>query len=145
MKDLVGQGLKVADKVGDFVETGQERQATLTERHKNDMNSDNWLSKSIRPLSLLILLAVVCFIGIMSSFGFDADPVIMGELVVLLGSAFGFYFDSRKREKIALQNAKANVKVEQLKTRHQLKQEKKEARHERRLERRRERKQDKED
>jgi hypothetical protein len=152
IKDLIGDGLAVADKVDQFVETGQERQATLTERHKTDMQSDNWLSKSIRPLSVLILLLVVSTIAILSSFGYKTDPILYGEISAVFMTALGFYFNSKKAERVmqkkaemASKNAKANIQLETLKTKHELKQERKELRHERRLERRRERKQDKED
>ena len=80
-----------------------------------------------------------------STFGYSADPVLFGEIVLLLGSAFGFYFDSRKREKIAAQNAKANLQIEKLKVRAKTKQARKEIRAERRAARRAERKQEKED
>jgi NADPH:quinone reductase-like Zn-dependent oxidoreductase len=144
VKNLVQAFTKGAETVDDLTESAEERQKELTERQRIDMGSDNWLAKAIRPLSLLILLGVVCFIGIMSTFGFDADPVILGELVVLLGSAFGFYFDSRKREKIAAKNAAANVEIEKLKSKTEARIERKEARLQRRLARRAERKQDKE-
>lgn len=145
MKNLIStvfKGAAVADK---FHESGQERQATLTERHKNDMLSDNWLSKSIRPLSVLVLLSVVCIMGLGSLFGLKPDPVIMGELIALLMTAFGFYFQSRKNEKVAAENAKANIELEKIKVKASTKIEKKEAKRERRNARRAERKQDKED
>ena len=145
MKDLIGSVFKAADVLDKTTESAQERQATLTERQRIDMSSDNWLSKSIRPLSLLILLSVVCIMALASTFGYSADPVLFGEIVLLLGSAFGFYFDSRKREKIAAQNAKANLQIEKLKVRAKTKQARKEIRAERRAARRAERKQEKED
>ena len=30
----------------------------ISERHKNDMNSDSWLSKNIRPLTLIFILVM---------------------------------------------------------------------------------------
>ena len=145
MKNLIGNITKGAEVVDEFTESAEERQRVLSERHKTDMTSDNWLSKSIRPMSLLVLLIVVAFMGIMSTFGHHPDKVIMGELVILLGSAFGFYFDSRKREKMAAKNAAANIEMEKLKTKHQIKQERKQLRADRKAARRAERTQDKED
>ena len=145
MKDLTKIIETSVDKADQLIETGQDRQQTLSDRHKADMNSDNWLSKSIRPLSLLILLGLEIVLVILSAFGKTVDVAITTQVGVLLTSAFGFYFSSRKAEKVAAQNAKANLQVEKLKTRHQLRRERKEARHERKMERRRERNQDKQD
>ena len=140
---------KGVDMADEYIETSQERQETLTKRHQADMSSDNWLSKSIRPMSLLILLIVVSFIAIMSAFNFHADPVIFGELVLLLGTAFGFYFDSKKRERIAEKNAKANIElakvnieIEKQKGKHQMRLERKEAKATFKAKRRAERKQE---
>jgi len=133
---------KVANVADEYVETGQERQATLTSRHLADMQSDNWLAKAIRPLSLLLLLSTVVLMSILSSFGYEADPIIFGELSVLLGSAFGFYFDSRKREKIASQKAKAAIEIQKMKTKQEIKKERKMLRQDRRRKRRERRDQD---
>lgn len=145
MKDLVKTVTQVSEAVDDLTESAEERQTALSGRHTVDMNSDNWLSKSIRPLVLLVLLLLQVIIVVLSAFQFHVDVAIVAQHGVLLSGAFGFYFSSRKAEKVAAQNAKANIEIEKLKTRHQLRQERKEARQERRLERRRERKQDKED
>ena len=145
MKNLIGNITKGAEIVDEFTESAQERQKVLSDRHKTDMNSDNWLSKSIRPLSLLILLGLVSFMGVMSTFERDPDPIIMGEIVVLLGTAFGFYFDSRKREKMAAKNAEANIQMEKIKTKHQMRQERKQLRADIKAARRAERDQEKED
>lgn len=138
----VTDGLNTVDK---FHESGQERSKTLSDRHKVDMASDSWLSKSIRPLTLLVLLAVVSIIGLMSAFGKHADPMIMGQLVALLGTAIGFYFQSKKNERIAEKNASANIKLERMRAKNDIKTTKRELRHERRQARRAERNQDKED
>lgn len=140
--DMVLKGTSIVDNM---TESPQERQQTLSKRHANDMNSDNWLSKSIRPLSVLVLLVVICIMGIASCFGYNADPVLFGELVVLLGTAFGFYFSSRKREKIAFMEAKAAVTIERDRNKLSLVKDRKNIRQIHRQERRKERKQEKED
>ncbi len=129
IKDVISESGKIADNL---TESPEERQAALTTRHITDMRSDSRLSKMIRPFSLLVLLSVVCFMGIMSSFGYHSDPVILGELVILLGSAFGFYFESRKREKIAFKNAEINLALKQLEKKHEIKENRKDNRVQRR-------------
>lgn len=145
MLDLTKNIFKAADKVDKFTESAQERGKTLTDRHAADMASDNWLSKSIRPLSLLILLGLQCFVVVFSTFGHHVDSVIVGQLGTLLLGAFGFYFNSKKIERVASQNAKANIEMEKLKTKQELKQERKQLRHDRRMERRRFDNQDREE
>lgn len=144
MKDLIGSVFKGAEVVDKLTESGVERQKTLTDRHNADMTSDNWLSKSIRPLSLLILLVLQIFVVVWSAYGKHVDPVIVGELGILLSSAFGFYFNSKKAERLASQNAKANIEIKKLEAKESIKQGRKVARKERRAERRAERRQDKE-
>lgn len=138
--NLVGAATKVAKVADGFTESAEERQQTLTTRHEKDMNSDNWLSKSIRPLVLLILMALQCFVVVASAFDLHVDSMIVGQLGTLLLGAFGFYFSSRKAEKVAAQNAKANIQLERIKNR----QTRKEIRADRRAARRAERQQDKE-
>lgn len=145
MKNLVGVASKALDFADDSTESAEERQATLSKRHASDMSSDSWLSKAIRPVSLLWLFALETLIIILDATGYKIDTDTKIQVGVLLFGAFGFYFQSRKAEKVAAQNAKANIEIEKLKTKQALKLEKKEANHEKWLERRKERKQDKED
>lgn len=145
MKDLVANIIKGADKVDDFTESAEERQATLTKRHEVDMLSDNKLSKSIRPITLIVLLGLQVVLVVLSAFGLHADPAIISQHGVLLLGAFSFYFHSKKAERVAEKNAAANVKIEELKLKHANKLERKQVRAEIRASRRAERKQDKED
>ena len=145
MNDLIGNLFKGAKVVDDFTESGEERQATLSARHATDMTSDSWLSRSIRPLILLVLLGLQVLIVALSAFGLHVDIAIVTQHGVLLTGAFSFYFNSRKAEKIAAHNAKANIDMEKLKTKHAHKIERKQVRQEKRDARRAERKQDVED
>ncbi|MDB4302989.1 hypothetical protein N9936_01285 [bacterium] len=108
---LIGTGLNFLD---DSTESAEERQKTLSDRHANDMQSDNWLSKSIRPLALLILLGLQIVIVALSAFGFHVDMAIVVQHGTLLMTAFGFYFSSRKAEKIAAQKAKSEINIKEL-------------------------------
>ena len=73
----------------------------LTKRQQADMASDSWLSKNIRPLSLIALFCAYIMFALMSAAGIDTNE----QYTMLLGQwgqlAFGFYFGSRGLEKIA--------------------------------------------
>lgn len=76
-------------------------QKELTERLKADMASDSWLSKNIRPMSLIALFGAYIMFALMSAAGIDTNE----SYTMLLGQwgqlAFGFYFGSRGIEKLA--------------------------------------------
>jgi uncharacterized membrane protein (DUF106 family) len=78
----------------------------LTKRQQADMGSDSWLSKNIRPLSLIALFFAYIIFAVMSAFGINTND----NYTMLLGQwgqlAFGFYFGSRGLEKIAEIRAK---------------------------------------
>lgn len=75
----------------------------LTKRHAADMASTSWLSKNIRPLSLVFLILATAvfavFDGNIGDFTIDTAYISMYESLLLL--AFGFYFGSRGLEKVA--------------------------------------------
>ena len=78
-------------------------QENVTERWKADMNSDERLTKLIRPYSLIILLAM--FIGLavadsIPSIEFEVKDVYVSLLQTLTMTAFGAYFAGRTMEKI---------------------------------------------
>ena len=74
-------------------------QENLTERHKVDMASDSWLSKNIRPLSLLHITLLVDAIIALGYFGYTLEAALVG----LVGGAWNlvlmFYFGGRSVEK----------------------------------------------
>jgi len=78
----------------------------LTKRQQADMASDSWLSKNIRPLSLIALFCAYIMFALMSAAGIDTNE----QYTMLLGQwgqlAFGFYFGSRGLEKLAEIRAK---------------------------------------
>jgi len=75
-------------------------QTNVTERWKDDMASDSWLSKNIRPLSLIAIFMGYFIFAMMSAFNYNANE----SYVTLLGNwgmlIFGAYFGSRSLEKI---------------------------------------------
>ena len=82
----------------------------LTKRQQADMGSDSWLSKNIRPLSLIALFFAYIIFAVMSAFGINTND----NYTMLLGQwgqlAFGFYFGSRGLEKIAEIRSKNAIK-----------------------------------
>lgn len=85
-------------------------QKELTERLKADMSSDSWLSKNIRPMTLIAILAGYFTFAMMSAFGMDTNK----EYVNLLGQwgmlIMSFYFGGRTLEKIVdMKKDKTNV------------------------------------
>jgi hypothetical protein len=76
-------------------------QNNLTERVKADMASDSWMSKNIRPLTLVFLLIAYSGFAIASIFEYETR----GAYVELLGQwgmlVMSFYFGGRTMEKIA--------------------------------------------
>jgi hypothetical protein len=75
-------------------------QNNVTDRWKADMASDSWLSKNIRPLSLVAIFFAYVVFALMSAFGLAVNE----DYVELLGQwgiiIFGAYFTSRGAEKI---------------------------------------------
>ena len=111
MKDLT----KILDSGGKVVDdvhySSEEKDKSINKRHEVDMNSDSWLSRNIRPLTLLFLLLCEAALIIGSMFDIKPDVVLTGQIGTLLFGAFSFYFNSKKGERIAEKNAKANIEI----------------------------------
>jgi len=78
----------------------ETEQNNLTERLKADMGSDSWLSKNIRPMTLIFILAGYFTFAMMSAFGKDTNQnyvELLGQWGMLIMS---FYFGGRTLEKI---------------------------------------------
>ena len=74
----------------------------VTKRWSSDMNSDSWLSKNIRPLSLAFLTITLFIYVILDSSleGFKIDSEWISLLGNLLMLVYGAYYGSRGLEKI---------------------------------------------
>lgn len=79
----------------------------VTDRWQADMASDSWLSKNIRPMSLIAIFLGYFLFAMMSAYGYNANE----SYVTLLGNwgmlVFGAYFGSRTVEKITEIRSKA--------------------------------------
>lgn len=75
-------------------------QTNVTARHAADMNSDSWLSKNIRPMTLITILVGYFTFAMMSAFGYETNRSyveLLGQWGMLIMS---FYFGGRTLEKI---------------------------------------------
>ena len=101
--ELQQQG-RIAELQADSVEAQE-----LTKRQGADMASDSWLSKNIRPMTLIAILGGYFVFAMMSAFGNNANE----KYVELLGQwgmlVMSFYFGGRTLEKIMDMKAKKDA------------------------------------
>ena len=120
--DIIGVGMKLVDKLIpdpaakaqaqlDLAKLAQEgkladiqadinEQQELTKRQQADMLSDSWLSKNIRPMTLIAILTGYFVFAMMSAFNMDTNTKyveLLGQWGMLIMS---FYFGGRTLEKI---------------------------------------------
>ena len=120
--DIIGVGMKLVDKlIPDPAQKAQAQlelaklaqegkladiqadineQQELTKRQQADMASDSWLSKNIRPMTLIAILAGYFVFAMMSAFHMDTNTKyveLLGQWGMLIMS---FYFGGRTLEKI---------------------------------------------
>jgi len=97
----VQQEGRLAELAADNVEAQE-----LTKRLQADMGSDSWLSKNIRPMTLIYILTAYLAMVIMDASGLD----ISDNFVSLLGQwgmlVMSFYFGGRTLEKVMDMKAK---------------------------------------
>jgi hypothetical protein len=127
--DIVSVGMKLVDKLIpdpeakakaqlDLAKLAQEgelqqiqadinEQQELTKRLQADMLSDSWLSKNIRPMTLIFILMGYFTFAMMSAFDLDTNKAyveLLGQWGMLIMS---FYFGGRTLEKIMDMKSKA--------------------------------------
>jgi len=82
----------------------------LTKRQEADMRSDSWLSKNIRPMTLIFILAGYFTFAMMSAFDIETNRAyveLLGQWGMLIMS---FYFGGRTLEKIIDMKSKKDGK-----------------------------------
>jgi uncharacterized membrane protein (DUF106 family) len=82
----------------------------LTKRAQADMGSDSWLSKNIRPMTLIFILITYTTFAMMSAYGIDTNQKyveLLGQWGMLIMS---FYFGGRTLEKIMDMRSKQPTK-----------------------------------
>jgi len=82
------------------IEAFKAEASAVTDRWTADMSSDSWLSKNIRPLTLIAILSGYFLFAFMSAFGMEANESYVtllgnwGQIVMLA------YFGGRTVEKV---------------------------------------------
>lgn len=93
-------------KMANDTELYKAEQNNLSQRHTADMASDSWMSKNIRPMTLVAIFIGYFVFAMMSAFKLDANEVyvtLLGQWGMLVMS---FYFGGRTLEKIMDMKAK---------------------------------------
>jgi len=94
------------DELQMFAGAIQNENNNVSDRWKADMSSDSWLSKNIRPMSLIAIFAGYFLFSMMSAFGYDANESyvnLLGQWGMLI---MGAYFGGRTIEKLAEMRSK---------------------------------------
>ena len=84
-----------------FAKAAQNDADNITDRWEADMSSDSWLSKNIRPMSLIAIFCGYFLFAMMSAFGLNANESyvsLLGQWGMLI---MGAYFGGRTIEKLA--------------------------------------------
>jgi hypothetical protein len=89
-----------------FADAAKNEDNNVSERWDADMASDSWLSKNIRPMSLIAIFTGYFLFAMMSAFGYNANESyvnLLGQWGMLI---MGAYFGGRTIEKLAELRAK---------------------------------------
>jgi len=130
--DIIGAGLKIIDKVipdpaakaeaqlklqqlaqdGHLAElqADMNEQNNVSDRWKADLASDSWLSKNIRPMTLIAILAGYFIFATSSAFDLNVKQAyveLLGQWGMLIMSA---YFGGRTLEKIMAKKGEVDGK-----------------------------------
>lgn len=91
-----------------------EEQQELTKRWQADMSSDSWLSKNIRPMTLLLILGGYFTFAMLSAFDIDTNKAyveLLGQWGIIVMTA---YFGGRTVEKVmGMKEGKGKKDVDQ--------------------------------
>lgn len=78
----------------------EELERTLSSRWKADMESDSWLSKNVRPLTLIVVISTLVILTFFSGAGWlDVDQAWIGLWEMVSISVIGGYFAVRTIDK----------------------------------------------
>ena len=84
-----------------YAEAAKNEDNNVSDRWKSDMSSDSWLSKNIRPMSLIAIFVGYFLFAMMSAYGLNANESyvnLLGQWGMLI---MGAYFGGRTIEKLA--------------------------------------------
>lgn len=100
-RNVTNQGEKLA-LYNELQKILNEQERELSARHAADMASDSWLSKNVRPLTLITLLLLYLIFALLDAINVlhvaGAYINMLEELTMLV---MAFYFGSRGIEKVS--------------------------------------------
>lgn len=84
-----------------WINAEDDIQKNVSDRWKNDMNSDSWLSKNVRPIVLLFLVLSTVLIVFIDAgvIAFNVKEKWVDLLQLVLITVIGAYFGGRSYEK----------------------------------------------
>ena len=100
-----GSGLTAEEKntlLKTIYEAQQTEEQELTKRHEADAMSDSWLSKNVRPLTLIWCIVIFSCFGILDAVddvAFTISPDWIDTFKTVMTSVIAFYFGGRTLEK----------------------------------------------
>ena len=121
----------VGNNADKLTESSEERQATLTQRQKIDSTSPFKLPQLIRPIITLVALFLQVGVFFVAVLGVVLPENIVYEIGALNAATIGFYFNSRRNEKINAKKVEAAIRIEEIKARATVKEKRRQARAER--------------
>ena len=112
LNKILGKGAKetieaVSNVVDRYVSTPEEKAALkasieseISSRWKSDMTSDSWLSKNVRPLTLIVVISFLVFTTFFDGLGYlKVDPAWISLWNMLSVTVVGGYFAVRSIDK----------------------------------------------
>lgn len=119
----------VGTQVDNNIESSEERQAMLTERLKIDSTSPFKLPQLVRPIlaiwsaSTFTLSQIYCLYK-----GLVGGVEVMSANSAIMLGVIGFYFNSRRNEKMNAKKTEAAIKIEEIRVKADIKKERRAAR-----------------
>ena len=126
----------VEDVTGSLDQITENQQ---TKRQQIDATSQFMLPHLIRPIISLIVLFMQILIFVAVFFKVEVPDDLIYEVGALNMATIGFYFNSRRNEKINAKKTEAAIKIESIRAKAEVKEERRDNRQGRRQERRDER------
>ena len=85
-----------------FIKAEADMQKNVTERWREDMSSDSWLSKNVRPMVLIFLIVCTMLLIFIEagSINFEVKEEWISLLQLILATVIASYFGGRSWEKI---------------------------------------------
>lgn len=112
MVDIDGKIDKVLNIVDSKISSDKEREQIRTDRLNIDNTSPFKLPHLIRPIAFIWAMVLQTVLSVVSLFEYpDQLLIVLGSNTAILTSIVGFYFNSRKQEKLVAKKAAAAIQI----------------------------------